>query len=286
MIWFLIAALASLVALVLVLPVMRGVRGDVSDGRDVFDGQLAELARDRELGFIGEDAARQAELDIRRRMSQAGTGDAAALAPPAAASKWLRHGLVGGAGVSVILAVIIYMLVGSPFLVGMTPARAPGLPPEAQAVMAELENLRNELAERPDNPQGWAVLGQAYLRMGRYGDAATAFETAINWEPGSAFLFAALGQARLFETGGMMNAAAREAFARALDIDPLDVRARFFMAEAVYQDGDREAALASWQAILDSAAPDAAYRGMVEARIAAALADGEAAALSGDEVEP
>jgi len=273
MIWFLIAVIASLVALVLVLPVMRGVGGEISDGRGVFDGQLAELSRDRELGFIDADAARQAELDIRRRMSQS-----AALGPDEAdennrPSKWLRHGLVGGSGLSVVVAVALYMMLGSPVLVGMRPAQAPEIPQEARAVLDELENLRRELDERPDNPQGWAVLGQAYLRLGRYGEAGLAFDNAINLEPGSAFLFASLGQARLFEAGGTMTPAAREAFARALDIEPNDVRARFFMAEAVYQDGDHAAAMASWRSILDGAEPEASYRGMVEARIAAALAD-------------
>ena len=43
MIWFLIALLASIVALGLALPVMRGVKGQVSDRRGVFAGQLAEL---------------------------------------------------------------------------------------------------------------------------------------------------------------------------------------------------------------------------------------------------
>ena len=269
MIWILIAALASLVVLVLVLPVMRGVRGAVADGNDVFAGQLAELDRDRELGFIETGAARQAELEIRRRMSQSA---GLVSAGKAAVSAGLRRALVAGSSLSAMIAVALYLVVGSPHLVGIEPAQAPEMPEDVRDIMTELANLRASLEAEPDNPQGWAVLGEANLRIGRFGVAVEAFESAIDWEPGSAYLFASLGQARLFEAGGAMTPAAREAFARALDIDPLDVRARFFMAEAVYQDGDREAALASWQAILDSADPDAAYRGMIEARIAAASA--------------
>ncbi|WP_291844133.1 c-type cytochrome biogenesis protein CcmI [Maricaulis sp.] len=280
MIWILIAFLASLVVLALVLPVMRGVRGSLADGTDVFVGQLAELDRDRELGFIETAAARQAELEIRRRMSQSA---AVAGTDAASVSTVLRRGLVAGSGVSAILAVALYLILGSPHLVGMEPARAPELPEEAREIMAELANLRASLESNPDNPQGWAVLGEANLRIGRYTVAAEAFESAIDWEPGSAYLFASLGQARLFEAGGTMTPTAREAFARALDVDPLDVRARFFMAEAVYQDGDREAALASWQAILDESGADAAYRGMVEARIAAARAESALDGQPGDD---
>lgn len=273
MIWFLIALLASVVALGLALPVMRGVKGQVSDGRGVFAGQLAELERDRELGFIDADASRQAELDIRRRMSAANARINEESVELHAPSGILRQGLVAGSGLAVIAAFAIYMMIGSPQLVGMQPIEMPEIPEEARAVMAELETLRSDLASNPDNPQAWAVLGQAYLRLGRFGEAAIAFENAINWQPGSAFLFSSLGQARLFESGGVMSAAAREAFARALDIDANDVRARFFMAEARYQDGERQAAMQEWQAIIDGAAEGAAYLGMVEARIAAAEAE-------------
>ena len=113
------------------------------------------------------------------------------------------------------------------------------------------------------------MLGQAYLSLGRYSEAANAFDQAINIVPDSAFLFASLGQALLFDANGTMTPAAREAFARALDVDPTDVRARFFMAEALYQSGETEAAIAAWQALLAGAPPDAAYRGMIEARLAA-----------------
>lgn len=275
MIWILIALMACVVALALIVPVVRGVAGPVSDGRGAFAGQLAELTRDRELGFIEADAARQAELDIRRRISQAGAGDdgATAMAGSGSASRPLRHGLVAGAGICAVLAVALYMALGSPHLVGMTPARMPEVPEELREILAELDNLRAELAVRPDNPQGWAVLGQANVQLGRYGEAATAFENAINWESGSAFLFASLGQARLFEAGGIVTPAAREAFARALDIDPEDVRARFFMAEARYQGGERAQAIDAWRSILSGAEADAAYRGMVQARLAAAEAE-------------
>ncbi|WP_323761049.1 c-type cytochrome biogenesis protein CcmI [Maricaulis sp.] len=275
MIWILIALMACVVVLALIVPVLRGVAGPVSDGRGAFAGQLAELKRDHELGFIDEDAARQAELDIRRRISQAGAvpTDDAARSGPGVASKTLRHGLVAGAGGCAIVAVALYMALGSPYLVGMRPAPAPEMPEELREILAELDNLRAELANRPDNPQGWAVLGQAQIQLGRYGEAAIAFENAINWEPASAFLFASLGQARLFEAGGEMTPAAREAFARALDLDPGDVRARFFMAEAQYQAGDRERALDAWRAILTEAGPDAAYRSMVEDRLRAAEAE-------------
>lgn len=53
MIWFLLAVIATLVALALILPFLSTRRLEISDGLGVFNGQLAELQRDRELGQIG-----------------------------------------------------------------------------------------------------------------------------------------------------------------------------------------------------------------------------------------
>ena len=113
MIWFLIALLASIVALGLALPVMRGVKGQVSDGRGVFAGQLAELERDRELGFIDADASRQAELDIRRRMSLANARRDDDSVEAHAPSQVLRRGLVAGSGLAQIAAFSNYLAIGS-----------------------------------------------------------------------------------------------------------------------------------------------------------------------------
>ena len=269
MIWILIALIASLVALALVLPVMRRAPEAAASGLTVFSGQLEELRRDADLGLIEPEDARAAELDIRRRAKAAENqqpedGDRGTPSPR------LRLAIIAASTLSVMAAVLIYMQIGSPQLAGQPPAPASQMPEDMQAVLDEVDALAADLMANPDNPRGWAVLGQAYVTLGRYQEAAVAFENAIDRVPDSAFLFASLGQAYLFAADGDMTPPAREAFARALDIDPQDVRARFFMAEALWQDGEREAALAAWQRMLDEAPDDAGYTQMVEARMAEA----------------
>lgn len=263
MLWILIAAMASVTVLVLVLPFMRRNAQAEDDGLGAFTGQLEELSRDRELGLIGADEARAAELDIKRRLLAAsGHGEGAEVANP-----MLRHAAVIAIGLGGIAAVAIYMAVGTPDLAGRSEPEPVAVSAEMRAVLDQVEALAAQMAANPDDAQGWAVLGQSYLSLGRYGEAANAFEQAIDIVPDSGFLFASLGQALLFDANGNMTPAAREAFARALDIDPSDVRARFFMAEALYQSGEVEAALAAWQALLAESPDDAAYRGMIEARL-------------------
>jgi len=265
MLWILIAVMASLTVAVLVMPLMRRDAAAEEDGLGVFSGQLEELKRDRELGLVDAGQARAAELDIKRRRLAATTLDDRD--GEGRAHSVLRHLAIIACGLGGVAAVAIYIAIGSPNLVGQVEPEAVEISQEMRAVLEQVDTLAAEMAANPDNAQGWAVLGQAYLGLARYDDAAHAFEQAINIVPDSAFLFASLGQALLFGEDGRMTPAAREAFARALDIEPSDVRARFFMAEAQYQAGETEAALAAWQALLAESPADAAYRGMIEARL-------------------
>jgi len=266
MIWLLIALLASLVVLGLVMPVLRRSRAETATGMSVFAGQLEELQRDVDLGLVAPEDARAAEMDIRRRAAQAKSR----VAEEGTASRPLRLAVIAVSAASAMAAVGIYMAVGSPQLIGVPPQPEPAMPEEMREVMAQIDALAADLMENPEDPRGWAVLGEAYAALGRHREAAVAFGNAIDRVPPNAYLFASQGQAYLFAAEGVMTPAAREAFARALDIEPDNVRARFFLAEARFQDGEREAALAEWQALLDDAPEDAGYRPMIEARLASA----------------
>lgn len=268
MIWILIALIASLVVIALALPALRRTRHETASGMGAFAGQLEELRRDVELGLVEPAEAQAAERDIRRRAAAAGHRRAESDTE----SPRFRLGLIVASVLTAMTAVLIYMAIGSPHLAGTRPApSAPAMPDDVQAVMAEIDALAADLMANPGNPRGWAVLGQAYLTLGRYDEAAIAFENAIDRVPDSAYLFSSLGQAYLFGENGSMTPRAREAFSRALDLEPGDVRARFFLAEADYQDGNEEAALAEWQALLEDAPEGAGYRSMIEARLAAAV---------------
>lgn len=272
MLWILIAAMASLTVAALVMPFMRRDGRAEDDGLGAFAGQLEELKRDGELGLIEVDEARAAEIDIKRRLLAASGHDGG----EERAHPVLRQMAIIACGLGGIAAVAIYMAVGTPQPLPPNEPEPVEVSAEMRTVLDQIDALAAQMAANPGDAQGWAVLGQAYLSLGRYSEAAHAFDQAIDIVPDSAFLFASLGQALLFDANGTMTPAAREAFARALDIEPTDVRSRFFMAEALYQAGEHEAALAAWQSLLAESPPDAAYRGMIEARLAALAPEGEA----------
>lgn len=264
MIWFLIALLASLALLALVSPFLRARAFKPEQGLGAFAGQLDEIKRDLDLGLIDPDEAEASRREVMRRLKSARD----AQEEEGGANRCFRSTAIVTSAASVLLAVAAYVMMGSAHLVGLPPqAPPPEIPEEMQQVLDEIDALAADLMQNPANPDGWAVLGQAYLAMGRYAEAAIAFDNAIDYVPDNAFLYASLGQAHLFSQGGNMTPVAQEAFARALEIDPDEPRGRFFMAEALYQSGDVEAAVSAWHTLLADTPEDAGYRQMIEARL-------------------
>ncbi|MHA6289549.1 c-type cytochrome biogenesis protein CcmI [Maricaulis sp. CAU 1757] len=276
MIWLLIAGMASVVTLLLVWPVLRRRDVELADGMGAFDSQADELQRDRELGLLSAEEARTAEREIERRRAQA---EGQGMAPGTGAgqrSERLRVGLIATSALAAFAAVAIYIEIGRPELVGARPGHPETMPPGMAEVMAEIDALAETLIAEPDDPQGWQVLGEAYNALGRHEEAVVALQNAVERAPtgatGNASAWAGLAEARFLAAGGTVTPEAREAVVTALEIDPDNVRARFFAAEFVFQAGQAEAAIAAWQELLATTPQNAGYRPMIEARIAAAEA--------------
>lgn len=234
MIWILIALLACLAMLALAAPFLRRDALAAESGLGVFRGQLDEVERDREIGLISDQDAAFATREIERRWLAASRRQDEEGQPNAK----LRQGGLAVTVLSVIAAVAIYFSLGRPELVGVEAPQQAELPPEIREVFEQVEALAQFLVENPANPDGWTRLGQAYMAMRQYGLAAQAFENALDYRQDDALLFSQLGEALFFAQGGLMTPAARESFARALDLDANEAGARFYMAEALFQSGD------------------------------------------------
>ena len=158
--------------------------------------------------------------------------------------------------------------------------------PDTPLTIAELEERARAA---PLDADAWEELGFAYYAEGQYGEAARAYRQAVEGDPESAVLWAALGEARVLASqGDPLPALAIEAFERALELDPKQHRARYYLAARTDLAGDHEGAITEWLAILAEAPPGAVYEQNllrtirqvgqinaieVESRIAAIMAD-------------
>lgn len=103
--------------------------------------------------------------------------------------------------------------------------------------------LEKKMAENPNDPKGWNLLGLAYYNVGRYPDAVKAYAKAAQLEPANPTYWSALGEVQLLSGPGGVTPAAEASFRKALSIDPKDFRARYFIAVKKDADGDHKAAI-------------------------------------------
>ncbi len=127
---------------------------------------------------------------------------------------------------------------------------------------ASLDELRAAADSSSDDAGPWSELAFAHFERGEFGDAAQAYERAVAIDDSEAVLWSALGEARAYASErDPLPAAALEAFERAIELDPSDPRARYFMAVKQDLEEDHEGAISSWLALLSETPPGAPWEG-------------------------
>ncbi|MFQ5774614.1 MAG: c-type cytochrome biogenesis protein CcmI [Kiloniellaceae bacterium] len=282
MLWLIFGALAVLAAAVLLAGVLRrpGAAGTRAEhDLEVFRAQLRELEREVEAGLLGAAEAEAARTEIQRRMLAA---DAARQAAPARGPRRADTVLAVLVALAVPAAALgLYLALGSPRTPSVSfaehPAQRPADEEPANPALADVETMMSRLEQRladdPSDLQGWIMLGRSAAVLGRYVQAVEAYDHALALAGDLAEVHSARGEALVMAAQGRVGEDARAAFARALALDGADPRARYYMAEAKYQDGDPRAALDGFVALLDGAPADAPWYAVVRERAAGVAAE-------------
>ncbi len=269
--WIFAAVLTAAVLLLLVPPLLRSA-GSGPDreefDREVYRDQLDELERDRARGLINDAQAEAAKAEIARRMLATAEKDGNAGAPTTA-----RSGRLLAVLLAVLLpvgALAVYGSVGRPDLPAQPLAsrnleQERGGPPKS--VLAAMDKLKAQLAENPNDLQGWLILGQAYAKMGRNADAADALRHAVALNKDDVEIQGLFGETLVSANDGMVPEEAVAAFDAVLAKEPKDPRARFFAALARYQAGDQQGALDRWSALMAESPADAPWVPVVRDQI-------------------
>lgn len=284
MVFWIIATLLTLAASLAVMrPFLRKNRRSAESTEHdlaVYRDQLAELEQEVGRGVISHVDAREARAEIGRRILRLKQVDETAKAAATPRAK-----AVPAIAMAAVLAVPViswgtYLLLGSPGMPSF-PLQARLQQDPSQASLEELiARAEAYLADNPQDARGWEVLAPIYARLGRFGDAATAYRKIIALEGASAEREAALGEAIVGEAGGIVTADAEAAFERALELDQGNPRARFYTAMAKAQEGDTEAARAIWEEMARALPDDSGWK-QASAQAARGLAAREQAAADG-----
>ena len=149
----------------------------------------------------------------------------------------------------------------------------PGLDSSARAAGQRqppipLTTLRHAFFGKFSPTEHWLLIAESYARRGDTSGAAGVLRSAVREHPGDPSLWVGLGNA-LVDHAGTITPAAELAYSRAAELAPGYPAPRFFYGLALARSGDRQSALALWQAVLADAPADASWRPYVEDAIAA-----------------
>ena len=132
--------------------------------------------------------------------------------------------------------------------------------------MQLVAKVEERLREHPEDGRGWDVIGPVYLRLGRYGDAAKAFQQAVRLQGESPDRLAGLAESHVLANDGVVTEAARAAYVRLQQVAPERMEPRFWLAVAAEQDGRFEDAATAYAKLLSEGDEAAGWRAAVVER--------------------
>ncbi|MEO0619401.1 MAG: c-type cytochrome biogenesis protein CcmI [Pseudomonadota bacterium] len=261
--WIVIAAMTAALIAVVLRPLFGVESRDtvgVADASAVYRDQLAEIERDRVAGLIapGEADVMRAEVARRLLTLEATRADTSVLPSDASGddhrvngTSRRPHGAVAGvlAGVP-IFSLLVYLTIGSPLLPSQ-PHAARVFETQGDTRIAELvRRVESRVATHPKDGRGWEVLGPVYMRLGRFDEAARAWRNAEKFLGTTPRRVFGQADALVRANNGIVSEAAKETFLRGLTIDATYLPAKFWLALAKLQDGERDAARSELEALL------------------------------------
>jgi cytochrome c-type biogenesis protein CcmH len=270
MVWFVLAGMAACAVLTALWPLLRPPRNAKADPAAneaaFYKAQLEEIRRDVERGLLPRGEAESARAEAARRLIAAASGPSEA--PPSARRTRLGAAALIAVGLPAI-AFPLYARLGQPRMPDEPLASRKVAPQMDGGIEAAVAAVEARLIAKPDDGKGWAVIAPVYMRLERYADAAHAYAEALRLLGEDPLRRAAYGEALVAVAGGVVTDAAHQAFDRALTEHPGQPQARYYVALAAEQDGKRDDAIRDYQSLLADSPPDAPWRGVVSARLAA-----------------
>jgi cytochrome c-type biogenesis protein CcmH len=245
---------AATVALLL-FPLLSGrnrpVRSRNALNAALYAEQLADLEADVRSGAITAQQRESAARELKARL----IADVDSAEAPALARR--GRGAAIGVGISVpLLAVAVYLAVGNPQLLGQKPQGEAAHQIAPHEVEAMVEKLAERLKTDSGNVEGWKLLARSYAAFGRFKESAEAYATAAKLSPGDAQLFADYADTLGMALGRKLEGEPEKLIARALEIDPRNLKALWLAGTVALERKDYKGAVAYWERLLPLVAPD------------------------------
>ncbi|TVR83389.1 MAG: c-type cytochrome biogenesis protein CcmI [Rhodospirillales bacterium] len=282
--WIAAAAVAAAVLALVLMPLVRRRAAYETEAfryeLAVYRDQLSEVDREVARGVLDARQAEAVRLEIQRRILAA-TGAAGGAGGKTEPTVPGRSPMLAAtlAVATVAGAFALYLNLGAPDapdqpLAAREPTGQPvatglAVPPDATLLEA-VDALERHLEANPGDAQGWFLLGRSYLSLQQFPEAVSALRNALDLAGQRPEIAAEYGEAIIALAQGRVPEEARNAMKLALIGDPLNARARYYLALDRAQQGDYRVALQGWADLLALSPADAPWRALVETQMARA----------------
>lgn len=270
-------ALALLTLALLTRPLWLRRRGDVEP---TAAAAIAALRRqmDALVGALAAGTLDTARYQAERAALEQRIVDAVVAAPTDPASGARPSAPLGLlAGLVVVVAgvgVVGYALVGTPAALAPRQIAASSLDSpaaaDASAITPEqieqmIERLALRLKDRPDDVEGWSILGRSYAVLGKHEQAASAFKQALGLLPNDAMLMTHYADSLAVVNRGF-DGEPNRLIARALAVDPSNLKALSLAGSMAFERKDYALALRHWEKMA-ALAPTSEFRQQIQGGI-------------------
>ena len=212
--------------------------------------QLAQLDELISAGSLTGAPAREARDRIEAELLAAvlQTGGAAR----DAATKPSTRLLLGLAAFVLLFAVVGYAWLGNREGLALAPGMAAPVETGQQEIGApQIEAMAQRLADRlktqPDDAEGWAMLGRSYGVLERYPQALAAYQRVLDLRPQAAQGYADYADALGMSQGRKLDGEPEKLVARALQLDPENMKALSLAGTIAFDRGDDKLAIQQWE---------------------------------------
>ena len=254
-VFWIFAALMLAAALWLLIPALLGrklVRDldrnqqNVAIARERFKELESEYGRGSLTEVDYEQARQELEQALLNDVDDAAVSSASVSSSSSRASlAWVALGVP-------LAAVLLYLQLGTPAALE-PPAQVAAAPQghaggDSTATMEQLvASLAAKLQQEPDNPEGWFMLGRSYMSMGRYAEAAEAFQRVLDQVGDEPTVMLRYADAQAMAQGGKISGKPFEMIKKALLLKPDDATGLWLAGLGYEEQGEYELAVQHWR---------------------------------------
>lgn len=282
---FLISAALLLLAVLVLLvwPLLRRPAAPEqvsteSPALKVLREQRSELESERVAGRVSDETYTQTLLELERRtLEEAGAPEAPAPTPETSGA---RH--VWAAALVLLVPVVaggLYLQLGNPD--GLDPSKtvAQQSHMDSQQIEAMIQKLAARVQANPDDIEGTRMLARTYMVLERFPEAVKVLEALSKRVTDDAQLYADWADALGSVQGGSLQGAPEKLIARALEIDPKQVKALALAGTVAFDRKDFKGALKYWEPMAALVDPNSEFGRSVRSMINDARANAGLPAL-------